>query len=171
MASIRLDKKQEYEIKKSGINKSEFVRRAVDRYILHLKNPYEDMLLLELESWIEYERTLRKNVNTTVTQQNTTVTQQNTNVLTKSTDVPEGNTNNMNIPPKSTSDMIETRLHEELPMIQRLLLNPENMKTIPDCTLKLLSKKHDISKSTIQSWITENKERLLEMKFETDTTM
>ena len=47
-------------------------------------------------------------------------------------------------------------------MIQRILNNPLNSDTIPDTTLKLLSKKYDLSKSTIQAWITENKKGLKE---------
>ncbi len=157
MTSVRLGDEQEKKIKKTGINKSEFIRRAVDHYLMYLENPYNNILLNELEEWIKYQRI------TTVTHMNTTVTHNSTTVPHMNTIVPICNTKNTSVtqkqetkPHNELNETIETKLHEELPMLQRQLNNPENVDTIPDVTLKILSKKYALSKSTIGAWISEN---------------
>lgn len=157
MTSVRLGDEQEKKIKKTGINKSEFIRRAVDHYLMYLENPYNNILLNELEDWIKYKRI------TTVTHMNTTVTHNSTTVPHMNTNVPIYNTKNTSVtqkqetkPHNELNETIETKLHEELPMLQRQLNNPENVDTIPDVTLKILSKKYALSKSTIGAWISEN---------------
>ena len=162
MVSIRLTKTQEKKIKETGLNRSEFVRRAVDYYLLYLHDPYNNGLLEELEKWIKYKRV------TSGTHMGTDVTHMGTDVTHMGTSVPICNTNNTDITnseektTNSTNPTLQTILHKELPMIQRILNNPLNSDTIPDTTLKLLSKKYDLSKSTIQAWITENKKGLKE---------
>ena len=157
MTSVRLGDEQEKKIKKTGISKSEFIRRAVDHYLMYLENPYTNILLNELEEWIKYKRI------TTVPHMNTSVTHSSTTVPHMNTDVPICNTNNTSVtqkqetkPYNELNETIETKLHQELPMLQRQLNNPENADTIPDVTLKILSKKYALSKSTIGAWISEN---------------
>lgn len=169
MASVRLTPIQEKKIKEQNISKSEFIRRAVDYYLIYLESPYNSRLLDELEMWIKLKR------NTDVLHDNTSVLNNNTSVLQMNTDVPDNNTNVLICNTENTAKTqntqnntnqdIKTKLAEELPMLQRLLNNPENNQSIPDYTLKLLYKKYDISKSTIQTWITENKEWIKEGKF------
>ena len=166
MVSIRLTKTQEKKIKETGLNRSEFVRRAVDYYLLYLHDPYNNRLLEELEKWIKYKRV------TLVTHMGTDVTHMGTDVTHMGTDVTICNTNNTGVTQKyeektkpTQENTLKTKLLPDLQMIQRVLNNPLNSDTIPDPTLKLLSKKHDLSKSTIQAWINENKSWIKEGKF------
>lgn len=181
MTSVRLTENQEKKIKESNLTASEFVRRAVDYYILHLENPYNDSLLFELEQWIKTKRVTGVTHNsTTVTTNDTNVTNTVTNVTNNDTDVTNtvtnvthnstnvtqtGDTTQKSISNNKTKN-IKTILLQELPMIQRMLNNPENAGTIPDYTLKTLSKRYDISKSTIQAFIVENKTLLKDGKFD-----
>lgn len=169
MVSIRLTETQKKKINETGLNRSEFVRRAIDYYLLYLQDPHNDRILCELEDWIKTKRV------TSVTHMNTSVTHMGTDVTHMSTSVPICNTNNTSVTQNneekktnSTNPTLKTVLQEELPMIQRILNNPLNSDTIPDTTLKLLSKKYDLSKSTIQAWITENKKGLKEGIFTED---
>ena len=148
MASVRLTPEQEKQIENLNMSKSDFIRRAVDYYLLYLEDPYSDVLLSELEMWIE-----TKKCNTSVTHCNTSVTHCNTN----NTTVTQKNTN---VTQKPTENNMKHILKKELQMLQRLLNNPENLDTIPDYTLKTLSKRYDLSKSSIQAWIVENKDWL-----------
>jgi len=50
--------------------------------------------------------------------------------------------------------------------IQNILLNPLNMETIPEVTLKLLTKKYTLTKSYIETFIMENKQLFMEGLFE-----
>jgi hypothetical protein len=159
MATIRFTKKQEEEIEKSPLSKSEFVRRAVDMYILYLKDPYTHTLLNELSSWIKEKRVIH--ISTNVSDMNTNVLKENTDVIHMNTNVSDMNTTHE----KKTQDTLQKVLQNELPMIQRLLQNPENSDSIPDCTLKLLSKKYNLSKGTIQGWIVENKDWIKSSEF------
>lgn len=168
MTSVRLTETQLKKIKKYHMSKSEFIRRAVDYYIIYLENPYNTKLLDELETWIQLKRGtsvthMTTNVpdnNTNVLHMSTTVPDNNTDVINNSTDVLICNTNNKDTPQKThTPDRnnLKQLLSSELPMLQRQLKNPANIETIPDATLKMLSKKYDISKSTVQAFIIENK--------------
>ncbi len=154
MASIRLTESQEKFIKEFGLTKSEFVRRSVDYYILYLKNGSQDFVISELEKWIETMK-----CNTCVLHDNTDVLNNNTN----NTDVLQNNTVVLQ---NNRKKDIKTILQKELQTLQRLINNPENMDSIPDYTLKMLSKKYDLSKSSIQAWITENKEYIKTGDFE-----
>lgn len=167
MASIRLTDNQEKYIKQTGLNRSEFVRRAVDYYMDYLRNPHNEMLLVELESWINLKKS------TIVTQNNTSVTNMNTNVTHMSTDVTNMNTNNTDVTQNSRTEStknpkitIKEKLLNDADLIRRMLIAPENAGVIPDKGLKILSKRYDISKNTIQAWINENKNLLLEGRFE-----
>ena len=163
MTSIRLTAEQLKEMDKYPISKSEFVRRAVDNYLLYLKDPYTHMLLLELEAWIKYKK------DTSVLQNNTDVPKTSTNVLQNNTDVPKTSTNvyeNEYKKQETNNTQMEQLLKTELSTLQRLLNNPENNDTVPDYTLKMLSKKYAISKSSIEAWIAENREYLKHEKFE-----
>lgn len=167
MASIRLDDSYEKRIKETGLNRSEVVRRALDLYFLHLDDPHTHLLLVELERWIAGKRDGVTHMNTSVTQCSTDVTHSNTDVTQCSTGVTICNTNTPEITQKttpetqnSTQNHLATVMKNDLQTIQLMLLNPENLDSVPDYTLKLLSKKYDISKSTIQAWVTENKEWL-----------
>lgn len=166
MTSVRLEENQERFIAKSGIKQSDFIRRSIDYYILYLENPYNMGMLNELEQWIRLKRnTFETHMNTNVTQTDTNATHMDTNVPicnTNNTDVTQYDTQNNN---KPTQTSIADKLKEELPMLRRQLKNPEVNNTIPDHTLKVLSKKYDLSKSTIQSWITENKQWIIEGEF------
>jgi hypothetical protein len=62
-------------------------------------------------------------------------------------------------------DPIKTTLQPELPMIQRVLNNLANNDTIPDDTLKMLSKKYGLKKPAIQAWIVENKKWIKDADF------
>jgi len=153
MASVRLTLTQEKEIAQLNVNKSDFIRKAVDYYLIYLKDPYNNVLLADLERWIE-----DKKCSTSVVQCSTSVTHCNTNntsVTQKSTDVTQ----------KPTQNNLKHILKNELQMLQRLLNNPENLDTIPDYTLKTLSKRYDLSKSSIQGWIVENKNWLKHTDF------
>lgn len=174
MTSVRLTDAQIDEIKKSGLSTSEFIRRAVDYYLLYLKDPYTHLLLDELEDWIKYKRVTNvSQCNTNVTQKNTDVIQTSTSVLNKSTDVLNINTDNTDVTQKNNqnktitpSDNFKNILSKDLQMIQRILNNPLNSNTIPDYTLKMLSKKHALSKSSIEAWIVENKKWIKTTDFE-----
>lgn len=177
MVSIRLTDKQEKRIQqhiKDGTvaNKSEFIRRAIDYYILHLENPYDNQLLLELESWIAAKKDVL-HCNTDVTQNSTNVTHCNTDVTQKNTDVTICNTDVTSVTQNEHQNIqvnlqnpITQKLITELQMIKRTLNNPLNNETMPDNTLKMLSKKYDISKTAIQAWIVENKSWIKHGDFE-----
>ena len=176
MVSIRLTKQQEKKIQqhiKDGTvaNKSAFIRRAIDYYILHLENPYDNQLLLELESWIAAKKdVLQYSANAThcdadVTHCNTDVTQKSTPVTICNTDVTSVTQNEHPNIQVNMQNPILKKIQKELPMIQRTLKNPVNNETIPDNTLKMLSKKYDISKTAIQAWIVENKTWLKDGNF------
>lgn len=162
MTSVRLTKTQEKKIKESTLTKSEFIRRSVDYYIAYLENPYNAGLLHELEEWIAFKR------NTIVTHNNTPVLHSNTSVTHTDTPVTICNTNNTDVL-QNTSEIKDTttptplhkKLAQEIPMLQRILKNTSNSGTIPDYTMKILTKKYDVSKSTIQGWIVENRDWIL----------
>ncbi len=176
MVSIRLTDKQEKRIKQhiqdgTVANKSEFIRRAIDYYILHLENPYDNQLLLELESWIAAKKDVLQ-YSTNATQNSTNVTHCNTDVTQNSTDVTICNTDVTSVTQKISNEHpvnlqnpITQKLKNELKMIKRTLNNPLNNETMPDNTLKMLSKKYDISKTAIQAWIVENKTWLKDGNF------
>lgn len=185
MVSVRLTENQEKRIKETGQTKSEFIRRAVDYYFEYLNNPYNDKLLNELQEFINSRRVTHINTpvtidNTPVTTNNTPVTTNNTPVTTSNTGVTHNNTpvticnTNPGTPttkqPKNTDHTpqktIKQKLIKELELINRLLNNPENMETIPDVTLKTLSKRHSLSKATILEWINENKAALKAAEYE-----
>ena len=163
--------------------KSELVNRALDVFFMYMNDPHQNMLLLELEVWIQEHKynTNVFNMNTNVPNMNTNMFNMNTNVLQKpvtnmsemntnmfdmNTNVPNMNTNITQQTPKQHEDMVKTTLQAELPMLKRILNNPANSGTIPDHTLKILSKKYDIQKSTIQAWIVENKDWLKDEEFD-----
>ena len=164
ITSIRLDEHQEKYIQKSNQSKSEFIRRAVDHYILYLENPYKNELILELEKWIN-KQTYDKS-HTKVLQNNTNVLQYNTDVGYCNTNVLQDNTNvsycNTEKDTKKKNTEITNILNGEIPTIARLLRNPENLDSIPEFTLKKLAKSYDLSKSVIQEWVTDNKDWLKE---------
>jgi len=160
--------------------KSDFVQRAIDIYILYLENPYEDLLLSELENWIESRRTITMfNMNRNMFGTSRNVPNSNINMLqneaNSNINMSEMNRNisetNINVTDKhipNDEDMLLTKLKPELPMLKRILNNPENTETIPDYTLKVLSKRYDISKSIIQEWIVKNKTWLKNANFENE---
>jgi len=172
--TVRLTQQQEEFIKKQKINSSEFIRRSVDYYILHLNNPYNSMLLAELEQWIQMKKdeTVLQN-NTNVLDKNTDVLDKNTSVLDKNTNVLICNTenqqtnkqiNNNNKQQQQTS--IKKILENDLDLIHRVLNAPANAGVVPDTTFKILTKRYDLSKSTIQGWIAENRDALKNGEFE-----
>ena len=126
--------------------KSELVNRALDVFFMYMNDPHQNMLLIELEVWIQEHK-------------------YNTNMFNMNTNVPNMNTNITEQTPKQHEDIVKTTLQAELPMLKRILNNPVNNETVPDHTLKTLSKKYDIQKSTIQAWIVENKEWLKDAEF------
>ena len=163
--------------------KSELVNRALDIFFMYMNDPYTNMLLSELELWIQDKKynTNMFNTNTNVPNMNTNMFTMNTNMLQKpvtnmsemntnmfntNTNVPNMNTNVTEQTPNPQSDPVKTALQQELPMLKRILNNPANNETIPDYTLKILSKKYDLQKSTIQAWIVENKQWLKEEEFD-----
>ena len=172
MVSVRLTDKQELFIKNSNISQSDFIRRAVDYYILYLEHPTDLVILNELENWIQSKKQYSA-LYTNVTHMNTNVTQCNTDVRHMNTDVTQCNTNvtqtqkeNKEKQTNNGQNNLKLILSEDFQMIQRILKNPENSDSIPDCTLKLLHKKHDVSKSAIQGFVTKNKDHLKSGEFE-----
>jgi len=162
--------------------KSELVNRALDVFFMYMNDPHQNMLLIELEVWIQEHKynTNMFNMNTNVPNMNTNMFNMNTNMLQKpvtnmsemntnmfnmNTNVPNMNTNITEQTPKQHEDIVKTTLQAELPMLKRILNNPVNNETVPDHTLKTLSKKYDIQKSTIQAWIVENKDWLKDEEF------
>lgn len=167
--AVRLTEKQEEYIKKTKIGFSDFIKRSVDHYILYRENPYVPSILAELESWIQEKKSVNVlQYDTNVSQTNTNVSQTNTNVSDTNTNVAYCNTESMTHQDKSTENTIANVLHSELQMLQRLLQNPANVDSIPDDTLKMLSKKYALSKPAIQGWIVENKQWLKESNFGED---
>ena len=188
MTSIYFSRENEKKVDKclaSGRFKgrSELVNRALDIFFTYMDDPYQNMLLLELEAWIQERKynTNMFNTNTNVPNMNTNMFTMNTNVLQKpvtnmsemntnmfntNTNVPDMNTNVTDQVPVQQDDPLKTTLQQELPMLKRILNNPVNNETIPDFTLKTLSKKYDLQKSTIQAWIIENKKWIKEAEFD-----
>jgi Arc/MetJ-type ribon-helix-helix transcriptional regulator len=162
--------------------KSDVVNRALEVFFMYMEDPHQQVFLLELEAWLQ-ERKYNINMfntNTNVPNMNTNMFNMNTNMLEKPvTNMPNMNTNmfteNTNMFKMNTNvtqptqvqaeDPIKTTLQPELPMIQRVLNNLANNDTIPDDTLKMLSKKYDLKKPAIQAWIVENKKWIKDADF------
>ena len=163
MVSVRLTEHQEKGIKKTGLNKSEFIRRAVDYYLLHMQDPNNNFILSELQKWVDTMRV------TTVLNNNTNVLNNNTDVLicnTNNTPVLNNNTDVIQKSVEKPANSIKTKLANEMPMLNRILNNPLNNETVPQDTLKTLANKYALSKSTINAWIVENKEAIKTGKYE-----
>ena len=164
---VRLTQVQEKKIAKINVSKSEFIRRAVDHYIMFLENPYNAELLNDLELWIQSKRNQGVlHINTDVSETNTNVSETNTDVSETNTNVSETNTNDTQAIHHTNNPTLETLLQPQLPIIQRLLNNPANMNSLPEHTLKMLSKEHAISKTSIEAWVAENVEFLKHENFE-----
>lgn len=156
--SIRLTKNQVEKIKASGIPLADFVRRSVDYYILYLESPTTNMFLVLLENWIEETKnTIVVNPNTNVAESTTNVVKNTTNVAESTTGVVNPNTEHQEKNTISTIPFSDTDLN----MIRRVVQNPENMKKLPDETLKLLSEKYALGRDTIRAWVYENRDELL----------
>ena len=174
--SVRLTDEQLKAIDNSGLNRSEFIRRAVDYYLKYRYSETNAFVISELERFIS---TVKKDTN--VLNNNTPVPQGNTSVLHNNTDVLDNNTSVLNINTNSSTTQATNKTQapktenkhinnifqlstKDLETIQRMLKNPLNAETVPDHTLKLLSKKYDVSKATMQSWIHDHKTELKDLQ-------
>ena len=188
--SVRLTDEQLKAIDESGLNRSEFIRRAVDYYLKYRYSETNAFVISELErfiSTVKKDTTVLNNnttvpqCNTSVLHNNTSVLDSNTSVLHNNTSVLDNNTSVLNINTNSSTKQAQNTKHlpkpenkhinnifqlstKDLETIQRMLKNPLNTETIPDHTLKLLAKRYDVSKSTMQSWIHEHKTELKDLQ-------
>ena len=148
---VKLRDDQIENIHNSGLTVSEYVRRAIDYY--NDPNKYTVNVLQNC-----------------LTMLNDSIQMLNGNVkpnLTNVEEIKSDLTNMKNIKHNLTSENqqevkpIDEKLNQEVGMLKRILQNPENNHTVPDVTIKLLSKKYDLNKARIQTWITDNKDWIL----------
>jgi len=183
--NLKITDAQAAKIKASGLNRSEFIRRAIDYYDTAYRNEILKEIITYCEGELESKDDVKNNKddvkNNKVGVKNNKVliskNEENKDILYTNKDILYTNTDNL-YTNKENSD-VTTEKPRELPpnvvakllandfrMIQRILNNPENGNSLPDFTLNKLKKEHNISKKSIENFIHQYKEPLKKGEFD-----
>lgn len=172
--NVKITDYQAKKIANSGLTTSEYVRRAIDFYDVDVEKKAIFTFIDECKEFLYKQELLVKNNFTEFKEDKENLYKDKESVknnftkhenskdenFTESKEDKENLYNNTESVKKVTNSTIFKKLESELEMISRILNNPENLDTLPDYTFKMLSKKYDLSKSTLQGFVSENIEVL-----------
>ena len=169
---VRLSDEQFRIMKDAGQNYSDYIRCAVDMYQGSNALVKRYNVIHFLENCIN---SLENEINMIQNEQEVIQNRYKTNEICINNDIKD--TENVSNVIQNEQEVIQKQstplqqktqkmIKQDGKTIQNILLNPLNMETIPEVTLKLLTKKYTLTKSYIETFIMENKQLFMEGLFE-----
>ncbi len=167
--NVKIQDYQVEKIKRSGLTYSEFVRRAIDYYDEDIRTAVFMEILDYCKESVKISKEDVKNKFISVentgkeTVKGKEYLYENKDKIYSDKDKiygGKGKTGEI-----ATND-VARKLKDKLPMLQRVLNNPENLNSLPDFTVKTLIKEINVSKQSLNNFIEEYKTLIKEGKFD-----
>lgn len=167
--NVRITDEQAAKIESSGLTISEFTRRAFDAFDVD----YHEQILREILSYCSNKLECKEDVK--INKESVKICKDEASENANCKDNLYTNTDNLYKDKDNlyTNKEKDEEKHTEIPlpevakilatdfaMLSNVLNNPENNNSVPDVTLNMLKKKHNLSKKTIENFVYRYKDQL-----------